>query len=106
MSKPATSWSRRYTDRASVYCSRNLLLAIASTNDRVPRFSVYQLGRGSEPIIVVGRILSLVARNIFFMAARYRACASRSLWLRAIALALRVLYGCALSRLRFAFFMA
>jgi hypothetical protein len=27
---------------------------IASRNDRVPRFSVYQLGRGSEPMMVVG----------------------------------------------------
>jgi hypothetical protein len=28
----------------------------------VPRFSVYQLGRGSEPVIVVGSMMSLVAR--------------------------------------------
>ena len=28
----------------------------------MPRFSVYQLGRGSEPVIVVGRMMSLVAR--------------------------------------------
>jgi hypothetical protein len=32
---------------------------------RVPRFSVYQLGRGSEPVIVVGNIMSLVPRYIF-----------------------------------------
>src|ERR1700724_809188 len=31
---------------------------------RVPRFSVYQLGRGSEPVIVVGSMMSLVARYI------------------------------------------
>src|SRR5690554_6600722 len=30
----------------------------------MPRFSVYQLGRGSDPVIVVGRILSAVARSI------------------------------------------
>jgi hypothetical protein len=30
----------------------------------VPRFSVYQLGRGSEPVIVVGSVISLVARYI------------------------------------------
>src|SRR5437667_5093373 len=65
MSRPATSCSRRYTDSASVYCSRNLLFAIASTNDLVPRFSVYQLGRGSEPMIVVGKIFPLVAFSIY-----------------------------------------
>src|ERR1700722_8952661 len=32
---------------------------------RVPRFSVYQVGRGSEPGIVVGSMMSLVARYIF-----------------------------------------
>src|SRR5580704_7536894 len=31
---------------------------------RVPRFSVYQLGRGSEPVIVVGSMMSLVPRYI------------------------------------------
>src|SRR5262249_62105178 len=38
---------------------------MASRKCRVPRFSVYQLGRGSEPVIVVGNMMSLVARNIF-----------------------------------------
>ena len=36
-------------------------ITIASRNDRVPRFSVYQLGRGSEPVIVVGSIFPAVA---------------------------------------------
>ena len=31
---------------------------------RRPRFSVYQSGRGSEPVIVVGSLMSLVAVNI------------------------------------------
>src|SRR5215471_14880703 len=31
---------------------------------RVPRFSVYQLGRGNEPVIVVGSMMSLVPRYI------------------------------------------
>ena len=31
----------------------------------VPRFSVYQLGRGSEPVIVVGRIFPAVALSMF-----------------------------------------
>src|SRR5689334_24028342 len=61
MSSPATSCSRRYTDNASTYCSRNRLITIASRNDLIPRFSVYQLGRGSDPVIVVASILPAVA---------------------------------------------
>src|SRR5688572_8689329 len=64
MSSPATSCSRRYADSASTYCSRNREITIASRNDRFPRFSVYQLGRGSEPVIVVGMTTSLVALSI------------------------------------------
>src|SRR5579872_1572977 len=64
MSRPATSCSRRYTDSVSTYCSRNRLVTIASKNERVPRFSVYQLGRGREPVTVVGSILSKLALNI------------------------------------------
>src|SRR5438874_7569316 len=64
MSSPATSCSRRYTDKASTYCSRNRLITIASRNDLMPRFSVYQLGRGSEPVIVVGSTVPAVAFNI------------------------------------------
>src|SRR5215467_11841287 len=64
MSSPAISCSRRYTDKASTYCSRNFVVTIASRNDRVPRFSVYQLGRGSDPITVVGSTLPAVALNI------------------------------------------
>ena len=37
---------------------------IASRNDRVPRFSVYQLGRGSEPVIVVGSTVPADAFSI------------------------------------------
>src|SRR5262245_60807850 len=36
-------------------------MTIASRNDFVPRFSVYQLGRRSEPVIVVGRVIPDVA---------------------------------------------
>src|SRR5215472_12953984 len=64
MSSPATSCSRRYTDNASTYCSRNRLITIASRNDLIPRFSVYQLGRGSDPVIVVGNTLPAVAFSI------------------------------------------
>src|SRR4029453_3137830 len=61
MSRPATSWSRRYTDSASTYCSRKRDVTIASRKDRVPRFSVYQLGLGSDPVMVVGRSVPAVA---------------------------------------------
>src|SRR5262244_3795428 len=61
MSRPATSWSRRYTESASTYCSRKRDVTIASRNDRVPRFSVYQLGLGSDPVIVVGKSFPAVA---------------------------------------------
>jgi hypothetical protein len=64
MSSPATSCSVRYTDSASTYCSRNRVITIASRNDRFPRFSVYQLGRGSEPVIVVGSIFPAVALSM------------------------------------------
>src|SRR5580765_1201892 len=64
MSSPAVSCSRRYTDNASTYCSRNRLITIASRNDLSPRFSVYQLGRGSEPVTVVGSSLPAVAFSI------------------------------------------
>src|SRR5436190_15369285 len=64
ISSPATSCSCKYTDRASTYCSRNRDSTIASRNERVPRFSVYQLGRGSEPVMVVGMIFPAVAFSI------------------------------------------
>jgi hypothetical protein len=37
---------------------------MASMKDRVPRFSVYQLGRGNEPMMVVGSVFPLVAFSI------------------------------------------
>src|SRR5437660_1984794 len=64
MSSPAVSCSRKYTDSASTYCSRKRLITIASRNDLIPRFSVYQLGRGSDPVIVVGSSLPAVAFSI------------------------------------------
>src|SRR5262249_23088080 len=51
-------------ETASTYCSRNWLFTIASRKLREPRFWVYQLGRGSEPVIVVGSMMSLVARSM------------------------------------------
>src|SRR5512138_18119 len=64
MSSPATSCSRRYTERASTYCSRKGELTIASRNERRWRLSVYQVGRGSEPVTVVGRIFPSVALSM------------------------------------------
>src|SRR5882672_5149087 len=64
MSSPAVSCSRRYTDNASTYCSRKRLITIASRKDLRPRFSVYQLGRGNDPVTVVGSTLPAVAFNI------------------------------------------
>src|SRR5262245_51391261 len=46
---------------------------MASRNDRFPRFSVYHNGRGSEPMIVVGRRMLAVAlymRTPFFLGMR------------------------------------
>ena len=64
MSSPATDCSVRYTAKASSYCSRNRLSTIAAKKLFSPMFSVYQLGLGSEPVIVVGNTLSAVARSI------------------------------------------
>src|SRR5687767_13803366 len=61
MSRPATSCSRRYADSVSTYCSRKREITIASRNDLVPRFSVYQLGRGKDPVMVVGKTFPAVA---------------------------------------------
>src|SRR3954468_6889508 len=41
---------------ASVYCSRKRASAIASRNARWPICSVYHDGRGSEPVMVVGKV--------------------------------------------------
>src|SRR5674476_1645913 len=48
----------------STYCSRNWLFTMASRKLRAPRFCVYQLGRGSEPVMVVGSMRSLVPRSM------------------------------------------
>ena len=49
------------TDQPVVSCSRNRASASASRNGRAPTFSVYQLGRGIDPVIVVGRMTRAVA---------------------------------------------
>jgi hypothetical protein len=47
-----------------MYCSRNERSPIASENGRPRKFSVNQLGRGREPVIVVARGLPTVAFSI------------------------------------------
>src|SRR5438045_888780 len=61
MSSPARSWSSRTQQTASVNCSRNARSVIASENGRPSRLVVYQVGRGQDPVTVVGRMRSLVA---------------------------------------------
>src|ERR1700733_14878227 len=58
MSSPATSCARRWVETASSYCSRQRALTIASRKLRLPSCAVCQAGRGSEPMIEVGRTLS------------------------------------------------
>src|SRR3954453_21785649 len=64
MSRPACSWSARTDATASVSCSRWSTSAIASENAARLRFSVYQVGRGHDPVTVVGRSRSFVAVSI------------------------------------------
>jgi hypothetical protein len=52
------------TVSASTYWSRNSMSTIASRNARVPRFSVYQRGRGSDPMTVAGSTFPAVAFSI------------------------------------------
>src|SRR5215472_7231173 len=64
MSSPATSCARRWVETASSYCSRQRALTIASRKLRPPSCAVCHVGRGSEPMIEVGKTLSAVALYI------------------------------------------
>src|SRR2546425_5833935 len=64
MSSPARSWSRMRQATASRYCSRKTESPSASLKARPRSPSVNHWGRGYEPVIVVGRILSRVATSI------------------------------------------
>src|SRR5579862_8615104 len=61
MSSPATSCARRWVETASSYCSRQRTLTIVSRKLFEPICAVCHAGRGSEPMIEVGRTLSAVA---------------------------------------------
>src|SRR3989449_5059066 len=64
MSSPARSWSPMRQATASRYCSRKTESPSASLKARPRSPSVNHWGRGYEPVIVVGRILSRVATSI------------------------------------------
>ena len=51
-------------NRVGVLLAELVVVTIASTKLCVPMFLVYQLGRGSDPVMVVGSLMSLVARSI------------------------------------------
>src|SRR5262249_60443414 len=58
MSGPAASCSAMMLATASRYCSRKRESPSADLNDRPERLRSDQSGRGEEPVIVVGRIMS------------------------------------------------
>src|SRR3954447_13646529 len=60
MSSPAASCSAMMLATASRYCSRNRLSPSADLNARPSRLRSNQSGRGYEPVMVVGKIMSRV----------------------------------------------
>src|SRR5262245_65595327 len=64
MSSPASSWSLITVATASRCCSRKSTSPSAVEYGRSRRFPVYQVGRGHEPVTVVGSIRSFVAVSI------------------------------------------
>src|ERR1700690_3894523 len=74
----------------STYCSRNWLFTIASRKLRDPRFCVYQLGRGSEPVMVVGSMRSLVPRSIVDPPKIFEPLAARHHWSHIRTIAMRM----------------
>src|SRR5918994_83165 len=61
MSRPARSWSLMTVSSASVNCSRNATSFIPLESGLPASPSVYQDGRGHDPVTVVGSIRSRVA---------------------------------------------
>src|SRR6476646_5243258 len=70
MSSPARSWSASTALTASTNCSRYAASVMASENGRPFRLCVYQLGRGQEPVTVVGRMRSFVAVSMAVLSSR------------------------------------
>src|SRR5499426_4446444 len=64
MSSPAASWALMIAATASWYCSRNIESPSAALNERPDRFWSYQRGRGYEPVMAVGSIMSRVTRSM------------------------------------------
>src|SRR5262245_2081291 len=65
MSSPAASWALMIAATASWYCSRNIESPSAALNERPKRFWSYQRGRGYEPVMAVGSIMSRVTRSMY-----------------------------------------
>src|SRR5262245_43726167 len=68
MSRPAISCARRKHEPASSYCSRYRELTLTSRKPFGPCTAVYQAGRGSEPMMEVGRAIPADALYIVFLA--------------------------------------
>src|SRR5664279_3021542 len=67
MSSPARIWSETTIACASENCSRYHGSIMAVSRGRPHKFTLYQRGRGHEPVTVAGRIRSLVAVNAMSM---------------------------------------
>src|SRR5438105_11489337 len=64
MSSPACSWSPSTAETASTNCSRKWVSAMPVENGWPCRLFVYHVGRGHDPVTVVGSSRSFVAVNI------------------------------------------
>src|SRR5262245_15603718 len=64
MSRPAASWALMMLATASRYCSRNSESPSMDLNERPLRFASYHKGRGYDPVMAVGSIMSRVTRSI------------------------------------------
>src|SRR6478735_1386197 len=65
MSSPTRSWSETTIAWASLNCSRYHGFIIIVSSGRPHMFSVYQRGRGHDPVTVAGSIRSFVAVNTY-----------------------------------------
>src|SRR6478735_10712203 len=65
MSSPTRSWSDTTIAWASLNCSRYHGFIIIVSSGRPHMFSVYQRGRGHDPVTVAGSIRSFVAVNTY-----------------------------------------
>src|SRR5262249_61572689 len=66
MPSPERSWSPITTVSASVNFSRNRTSSMHVSSGFPHRHTSNHRGRGNDPVVVLGKIKSLVAVNIFF----------------------------------------